>query len=147
MRVQRVSRLLVLGVLVLLVLLSVSQSAQPARAFEDPDERFSPMVGIARGQTARLNVACDGPDSRPCNVTILFYNSRGMVLTQDAKTLGPGRAAFLDLSYAAIGDPTIRSEIRAKVIGNPNIFKASLEVFDDETGQSSLIIADPWLAH
>jgi hypothetical protein len=79
---------------------------------------------------------------------MVFYDSYGKTLARDAQKLEPGIATFLDLSYAEVGDPTIRVQIRAwvTVIGDPSICLASLEVFDDETGRTTVFIGDPHIA-
>ena len=120
--------------------------ARPVQAYDQTDEKPSPMVGLAKGQTARLNVVNIGdPNSSPCEVEMVFYDSQGKVLESDVQKLDPGMAAFLDLSYAAIGNPNLRVQFRAwvKVIGDPTLCLASLEVFDEETGRTMVFIGDP----
>lgn len=120
--------------------------AKPAQASEDPNEKPLPMVGLAKGQTARLNVVNIGdPNVSPCEVQMVFYDSQGKELARDIQKLDPGMATFLDLSYAAIGDPNLRVQFRAwvKVVGDPTLCLASLEVFDDETGRTMVFIGDP----
>jgi|SRR6266498_2391352 len=119
---------------------------EPAQAYEDPNEKPFPMVGLAKGQTARLNMVNIGdPNLNPCEVQMVFYDSQGKALARDVQRLDPGMATFLDLSYAAVGNPNIRVQIRAwvKVIGDPTLCLASLEVFDDETGKTAVFIGDP----
>ena len=61
------SKLLVLAGLMALVAVFGVRS-QRAQAYEDPNEKPSPMVGLARGQTARLNVVNVGdPNISPCD--------------------------------------------------------------------------------
>jgi hypothetical protein len=77
---------------------------------------------------------------------MVFYDSQRKALARDVQKLESGMATFLDLSYAAVGSSHIRVQIRgwAKVIiGDPHICLASLEVFDDETGRTTVIIGDP----
>jgi len=48
--------------------------------------------------------------------------------------------------YAAVGDPNLRVQIRAwikVVIGDPTLCLSSLEVFDEETGRTTVFIGDP----
>lgn len=120
--------------------------SQPAQAVDQTDAKLLPMVGLAKGQTARLNMVNVGnPNISPCEVQMVFYDSQGKALARYAQKLEPGMATFLDLRYAEIGDPTIRVQIRAwaRVIGDPSICLASLEVFDDETGRTTLFLGDP----
>jgi hypothetical protein len=135
------SKLLVLAALMALVAVFGVRSER-AQAFEDPNEKPSPMVGLARGQTARLNVVNLFPPD-PCDVQIVFYDSQGKPLARGADTLKPGAAMFLDLSYSAIGDPNSRVEIRAQVtVSDPKRCRASLEVFDDDTGRTAVFVGD-----
>ena len=120
--------------------------SQTAQAVDQTDGKPLPMVGLAKGQTARLNLVNIGdPNVSPCEVQMVFYDSQGKTLARDAYKLEPGMATFLDLSYAEVGNPNIRVQIRAwaRVIGDPSICLASLEVFDDETGRTTLFVGDP----
>jgi hypothetical protein len=120
--------------------------AQPVQAYDQTDEKPSPMVGLAKGQTARLNMVNIGdPNLNPCEVEMVFYDNQGNALASATQKLDPGVATFLDLSYAAVGNPNIRVQIRAwvKVIGDPTLCLSSLEVFDDETGKTAIFIGDP----
>jgi hypothetical protein len=124
-----------------------SAHAKPVQAYDQTDEKPSPMVGLARGQTARLNVVNIGdPNSSPCEVQMIFYDSQGKALASDAQKLDPGVATFLDLHYSDVGNPNIRVQIRSwvkVVVGDPNICLSSLEVFDDESGKTTIFIGDP----
>ena len=120
--------------------------SQKAQAVDQTDAKLLPMVGLAKDQTARLNMVNVGnPNISPCEVQMVFYDSQGKMLSRDIQKLEPGMATFLDLRYAEVGDPTIRVQIRAwvNVIGDPTICLASLEVFNDETGRTTLFIGDP----
>jgi hypothetical protein len=119
---------------------------ESAQAYEDPNEKPLQMVGLANGQTARLNMVNIGdPNQSPCEVQMVFYDSLGKALARDVQKLEPGMATFLDLSYATVGDPHIRVQIRArvKVVGDPNLCLASLEVFDEESGKTTIFVGDP----
>lgn len=66
----------------------------------DGDRAQFGMIGVARGQTARLNVvnvAVDNPDIAPCPVQLQFLDSHGGLLAQGQFTLGPGEARYLDI--------------------------------------------------
>jgi len=121
--------------------------SQTAQAFDTTDDKPSPMFGLAKGQTARLNVVNIGdPNQDSCQVQMIFYDNEGKQLALDSQKLDPGIATFLDLSYADIGNPNIRVQIRSwvkVVIGDPSICLSSLEVFDDETGRTAVFVGDP----
>lgn len=117
-----------------------------------PSCRFG-MVGITRGQTARLNVVDASevaPD--PCReVELMFLDSQGNVRLRSSECLAPGHAAFLDLNGNFLEAPGVRAEIRAMVHVTPppepdrNRVKiiASVEVFDNITGKTSFVIGEP----
>src|SRR6266508_3836999 len=95
----------------LMIALIAFFGARPERvqAYEDPNEKLMPMVGLANGQTARLNVVNIGdPNSSPCEVQMVFYDGQGKALASDIQKLDPGVATFLDLHYSDVGDPTLR---------------------------------------
>ena len=144
---NQLTKLLVLAALMSMLLLFLGAHAEPAQAFEDPNEKPSPMVGLASGQTARLNVVNIGdPSIEPCEVQMVFYDSQGKALARDVQKLDPGVATFLDVGYSDIGDPNARVQIRAGVkvvIGDPTLCLSSLEVFDNETGRTTVFIGDP----
>src|SRR5215216_2357714 len=137
---------IILIALMIALIAFFSTRPESAQAYEDPNEKPWPMVGLAKEQTARINVVNVGdPNQNPCEVQMVFYDNQGKELTRDVQKLEPGVAAFLDLSHAAIGDPNSRVQIRGwvKVIGDPTICLASLEVFDDETGRTTVFVGDP----
>jgi hypothetical protein len=145
------SKLLVLAALMALVAVFGVRSER-AQAIDEPNEKPSPMVGLARGQTARLNVVNIGdPNSSPCDVGLTFFDSRGAVLARDAQTLRPGAAGFLDLNREAVGDPNQRVQIRAVVQFSSTDclaqVRTSLEVYDNDTGKTTLIVAHAFDPH
>ena len=129
------------------ILFVLGVRVEHVQAFDTTDAKPSPMVGLAKGQTARLNVVNIGdPNQGSCQVQMTFYDNEGKQLALDVQKIDPGIATFLDLSYNDVGDPHIRVQIRswAKVlVGDPTICFSSLEVFDDETGKTTLFIGDP----
>jgi hypothetical protein len=118
------------------------------------DDPGSSLVGIARGQVARLNIVNLGvlpPDPYfppgPCRVTLTFVDARGNVLSQVTKSVDFNRAAFLDLAWSDVPpDPYHRLQVRALVNVEPNAagqlpsLKPTLEVFSTDTGMTSLLI-------
>src|SRR5207253_7976565 len=117
--------------------------AGAAPRIDDPNLRHFAMVGIVKGQTARLNVV-NVPQSGevspgPCRVTLSFHDSQGNVMVEDPSLLLPGKATFLDFM---IEDPNLRAEIRAQVTVQPGPCRLavipSMEIFDNATGKSTI---------
>jgi hypothetical protein len=138
-----------------LIVSSTVMSAQP------PGVAFG-MTGIANGQSARANALNLGnapagtADTSSCTVTFQFLDADGQLLKQAVVTLKPGKAGALDLSRDELpSGSNSRIEIRALLLfgysggANPppgvlqkfdcNIVP-SLEVFDNDTGRTSLIV-------
>jgi hypothetical protein len=116
------------------------------------------MVGITRGQTARLNAydqsdnsgdATDIPPG-PCReVELMFFDSMGNIRQRSTQCLLPGHAVFLDLNGNSVEVPGLRLEIRGLVrfVEDPNLsgpnritLGSTLEVFDNEAGRTSLVL-------
>jgi len=133
-----------------------------------PGVRFTfGMMGIAAGQTARLNIVNalpigppNLPVGPPIRVTLMFVDANGSPFniggTQLRTTvmLSPGQSVFLDLNGDAlpIGPPTLpsvppqRAQVRALVSEcdrcSDGLMVASLEVFDNVTGKTTLVMPD-----
>jgi hypothetical protein len=120
------------------------------------------MIGLARGQTARLNVVNLRstptveltPDQVvtlvPCSIRLRFVDQRGNTIARSVENIVPGTGAFLDLPFAEAtprGFEGKRIEIRAivRALGRPEDERrrcatlATLEIFDSETGRTSVI--------
>jgi hypothetical protein len=103
----------------------------------------SGMVGIAKGQIARLNIVNTSGDLNLPSPTIAMgytLNPRSERLAQTTVTLHPGVSTFLDLSGdAVVGDGEKRHQVRAEVTIDNDPTSAcvvTLEVFDNETGKT-----------
>jgi hypothetical protein len=120
------------------------------------------MIGLTRGQTARLNVTYDHvvsidpslhnppgdipPD--PYRVTLSFVNRDGRVVAQNVVLLAMGKAALLD--FSAVDLNFTRTAVRAVVDvdghdanGNNRVLLPavlpSVEVFNNDNGQTSAL--------
>ena len=120
-----------------------------------------PLIGIATAQSARVNVLNMGRGSSTprssCTVTIQILDIEGQALKQTMVTLQPGKGASLDLSRDQLPGDDLRVEIRAVLLfgyvggASPgqevlqeydcNIVP-SMEVFNNRTGRTSLILTD-----
>jgi len=117
----------------------------------DPPKIFG-QLGLVAGQTIRLNavnVLDPGttllpPD--PCRVTLVFFGQDGRILAHSTEVLQPGAATFLDFALPATIN-SIRTEVRADVtveslstrLVPPDPCRATLEVFDNDTGRTTAI--------
>jgi hypothetical protein len=99
-------------------------------------------VGITQGQTARLSVVNVGAVDAVIS-TGVFQNPTPIVLTQDSFTLRPGHGKELDVKASDVAkehfDKTGRVQVRAIVRSSSNTVRANLEVFDDQTGKTSVL--------
>ena len=140
------------------VFLVIRAKASPT-AVEQP--ALFGILGITRGQTARINVTnVSSPDSPlyppdPCDVTISFVDAEGNVLVNNAGqpvrrelTLQPGHSAFLQINGDNIVDRgQARLTFRPVVVVTP--FDSTLpppciptlEVINNTTGRTSLVFA------
>jgi len=133
----------------LMAALPWSQTAQAADFNPQPDPPGFGMLGVADGQTARLNVRLDRiPDQiyppDPYRVTLYFLNGDGRVLTQQTFPVIAGQSAFLD--YAAPSIPVgLRQRIRPIVIVEPDVrgntpdFRSAVEVIDNITQRTAFV--------
>ena len=135
------------SVFLMLLVLGLTTSAQ---AFNpQPDPPGFGMIGIVRGQTARLNVVIDNPniiDNPDILVALTFVDDMGNVLAESRVSLTPGQAQHLE--YSSAFGTLLREQIRAIVrfIDDPNIriraprILGTLEVFDTESGHTAFIL-------
>ena len=103
------------------------------------------MFGVARGQVARINVAHIGdPNTRPIQVEMALVDATGAVVARDSQTIQPGQAVFFDVPFEAVGGAENRIELRPVISGGPEPhLRTSVEVFDADTGQTTVFIGDP----
>jgi len=145
--------------LISLLMIALAVTPAEAQSTNPPGVGF-PMIGIAIGQTARVNVlnltTPDPANPSTCNVILEFLDTQGNVLKQSTVNLSPGNAAWLDLNQFELQTTATRSEIRAVALfgyvggANPpqpilrktacNLLVPSLEIFDDATGRTSQIL-------
>jgi hypothetical protein len=98
-------------------------------------------VGITEGQTFRLSVVNLG-----CrNITVLCGVWQNPNLRQDSFTLQPGESKDCDLPAADIPkeqfDKTGRVQIRAFVRSSDRTLVGNVEVFDNKTGRTTIVLA------
>ena len=103
------------------------------------------MIGITPSDTMRLNIVnmqFSGFPPGPCNVTLKFLDSSGIVLKQQAISVKPSQAASLDLTglEAGAGFRTEVHPVLAVPSNEPTGCSAvgSVEVFNTNSGETSL---------
>ena len=107
------------------------------------------MVGVAKGQVARVNVVNtatseNGATRSSVISTGLWQNPRSELVAQETFSLEPGASAFLDVDWDALGAGNdSRHQVRAEVSvqGDPDSACAvTLEVFDKDTGKTTVFL-------
>ena len=100
-------------------------------------------VGITLGQTARLTFANIG-ETRGFVVNCRFIDADGMIVARSERplTIPFGKMVSVDLDRDTLPRPEARVQIRAEVdvltSGNPDKLSTSLEVFDNDTGKTTV---------
>jgi hypothetical protein len=102
-------------------------------------------VGITFGQTARVTAANTGTRAMIINYTIL--DSMGTVLGRlDGQSIEPGKMMSFDFNADTIVREGERIQIRIVLSGdNLRGLLASTEVFENDTGKTTVFIGDPGL--
>jgi len=140
--------------------------AQATNPIAIPSIEFSSgMVGLAFGQTARLNVVNVGaatPSPIPCVLVLAFQDADGRILKQMFVSVMAGKAAQLDLTLsdsdgkASDQGREVNARVQIRGIGyNPLLSPGSgtpqppscnlvptLELFDTVTGRTAVIVTD-----
>jgi len=97
-------------------------------------------VGITKGETVRLSFVNLGS----IKSHVLCGFAMNPPLVQDSHVLEPGESNVCDLRAADIPkelfDKTGRVQIRAFVKSNARTVSANLEVFDNKTGRTSVVL-------
>jgi hypothetical protein len=141
------------------VLLGVGVLSRHATAFNpQPDPPGFGMIGIADGQTARLNIVNLGvPDPTtglppdPCRVRLQFVDADGNVLASRGVAPEGGHAKFLDFAPSFVNTidavAPLRAEIRAVVLADngvpPDPCRVTLEVFNNASGRTTFVLQPP----
>src|SRR5882724_4908845 len=137
-------RLLKGATLGLLMAMAALLITNPAKARPIYLESNFGMVGITRGQTARLNVLNVGRE--PINLSLNFTDSAGRLIKQSFETVEGGHAIFLDLTPGTVDDVAGRFQIHASIEASSRGGDGSrqiiptLEVFDNETGRTHVVL-------
>ena len=121
------------------------------QAIQDSEDFPSPF-GLAQGQTARLTVFNRGEDSGII-IDYKFVSATGLTLaaTPEPHLVPPGQFRYFDFDLPnpppGTGDFFGRIQIRAVVraLGGPDArnLQTSVEVFDNATGKTSVVIQPP----
>lgn len=107
------------------------------------------MVGVAVGQTARLSVVNSAPATGTCLLELAFVDAEGKVVKSTREQIDQGKSRSLDINRDWVQSPENRIQIRAVVNvvrgplgadGTACIPISSVEVFDNETGKTTIIL-------
>src|SRR5580765_4676433 len=138
----RLLKAVTLGLLMAMAALLITN---PAKAFRPIFAEFNfGMVGITRGQTARLNVLNAGRE--PINLSLNFTDSAGRLIKQAFETVEGGHAIFLDLTPGTVDDVAGRFQIHASIEASGGggdagrQFIPTLEVYDNDTGRTQVAL-------
>ena len=107
-------------------------------------------VGLTAGQTLRLGIVNMGP--LPTIVLCgVWQNPQPVSLLEDSHRLGPGEAVNCDLKASDLSkeifDKTGRAQLRPFVRSSSRTVWANLEVFDDKTGKTSIVLSLQEVVH
>jgi hypothetical protein len=145
----------VLVPLVAAVIVAASGAAHAVSPQPEPPKLFG-MVGLARGQTMRLNAVnvTGGPGDLPRSLTRVvlgFIDDQGHRLGEPVRAvLEPGASTFAELSFDRLpagveAHRTVRpfalSDREEALPLDP--CRVTLEVIDDETGRTTLLVQAP----
>ena len=128
-----------------LVLLMVVEAASTRQARADQARRFG-LFGLARGETARLNVV-NVALADVCVVQLQFLQPDGTVIKESGtKTLSPGESVTLDVARKTQATGSLRKQMRA-VVRQINLNTSAscittLEIFNSSTGQSEVLVGN-----
>jgi hypothetical protein len=144
-------------VLTFLAALGAMVSPIVLKAADQTDEKVAGIVGIVRGQTARLNLANITDASTPlgpCVSRLTFLDGANNLLGAAVLSLAPGQGRFIDLNADTLSIRG-RVEIRGMAHFAPNPdptqpdpcaqTRLTLEVFDNKTMQTTVFAPEPHL--
>jgi hypothetical protein len=118
-------------------LLAFMAAALPAAAAE---AHFG-LIGITSFETARLNAFCDGSVTpTPCDITLEFHDINGRVLKQTSMIINPESSVCVDYSVGARAFVSGRVEIEPCFTVLRGTAQASVEIFDNFTQRTRLLI-------
>jgi len=100
-------------------------------------------VGITFGQTARVTAANTG--TRAITINGSFLDSEGTVLGQfERQVIEPGKMIFFDLNADDIVRENNRIQIRVVITADSSRgLLTSIEVFDNDTGKTTVFLTPP----
>jgi hypothetical protein len=124
--------------------------ASRAQAIQASEEflLYIETIGIASGQTARLNALNSSGDSGII-IDYKFLDSQGRILAQsrESQLIPPGQVRSFDLNADEVNatrDPSSRVQVIAiiRTLGGPDTknLHTSLEVFDNVTGKTTVVV-------
>jgi hypothetical protein len=125
-------------------------SSISVEAIEDP-ENMPESFGLARGQTARLNVLNSG-EQRGYLIVWKFLDSTGRVVSEGPQPhlIPVEQIKSFDLSAESLAIPDdqfgrIQLRVVVTALGGPDTdnLHVSVEVFDNDTGKTTFVLTNP----
>jgi hypothetical protein len=136
---------------------AVLLTPSPGMAVDQTNEKVAGIIGIIKGQTARLNLVNVGDSNiippGPCRGTLSFLDDAGNLLTATDISLEIGQAAFADLNADAVsfrGRLQLRGVVRFSAVdpalANPCAnTRLTLEIFDNRNFETTALAPEPHL--
>jgi hypothetical protein len=122
---------------------SVLAVAQVSPSFQN-QQRTSGVVGIAAGQTARLNVlypAAPAPILQPlCSATLSIADSNKVLNSMNFPQITPGQIVSIDVNADTALSGNTRTEIYGFSISPSCNLTVTLEIFDNTTLKTLLAV-------
>jgi hypothetical protein len=145
MRGQTMKRVVVLTCVALLVVIASGRIVKAFNPQPDPPALFG-MVGITPEDTLQLNIVnveLAGLPPGPCNVTLRFLNSSGIILKQQTVTVKTKQAASYTITGVEAGGG-FRNEVHPVLLLTSNEATGcsaigSVEVFNTASGETTLL--------
>ena len=136
------SRIVKFATLAVLMAIATVLITNHVQAFRPTAVEFNfGMIGITRGQTARLSMLNLGRE--PINLSLNFTDSAGRLIKRSFEVVEGGHAIFLDLTPGTVDDVAGRFQIHASIEAFGDAGRKiipTLEVFDNDTGRTQVAL-------
>jgi hypothetical protein len=146
-------------VLTFLMVSAAILAPSPGMAADQTNEKVAGIIGIIKGQTARLNLVNVGDPNTippgPCRSTLSFFDGAGNLLTASTEVrLEIGQATFVDLNADALtlgGRLLVRGVAQFAPPPDPTLLnpcantRLTLEIFNNKNFETTAFAPEPHL--